>query len=438
MVYTRCLEDLLVDGKLIMESRETVRVLAYARTLTNQKNKKARHISIGASLLLSEYRRGFLRNIRNYAFMVLIFSLVLTFFALPAAYYEFQTVAYRTANYDISLSGPITKTDVQKLKAYKGTQYVLALSDFTTDIWSQSNHIVADVYLVDNISIASEALLVNKKLLVQGSFEPNACVLPANLASSLKVGIGDFIDIKWESFKLKSTKGKSLRYRVSGIVYPNTQRDIIVADASNKEQFLVSLKKAIDQENRMSTGYSPKYSPDYEAAFIKLKSFANAGSEGLLDQLGSKKNELIFETRQQALKSRINEAAKLGQSYQFWFLQYGALALYLFLFLGNSLKNIDLRQKLYAILSAIGANRRLIIIHNALDSLITNSAILIFSIYITKLYFRYFLTFYLPAIVVYKVIGIALLVNLFAFIISSVIANIKLSKIEIARLLRLE
>jgi hypothetical protein len=385
------------------------------------------NLSLSLFLIAREFKANLVKFGRQYVLLALILSVVIMFFSAPSAYRFLRTGQFETAEYDIVIRGPLTDADLLKLKRFEAVEEIVGASVWVTDLVNPRSGKSAPgrVYFVTDMEIASRLLPSNRHLLMKGTFEKKGAVLSAKVANALGVGIGDTVGIAWRSYNLKAVEKYTVRYKVTGILYPTADPNEVIVDMQNASQTLARVKDLLNPGQP---------SPRYDAAFLKLDKSRPGSEASVAGILSKEQGSLAFGKRNDQLRAEKAEAARLQRS-QYWFMEIGALFLYALLFVWYALASINQRKKLYAIICACGASLRLIYTHFLVDILGLFLAVTAASIYLSNAYFRYFLSFYVPPAVAREIFVLVLLINAGVGMVILIFSLRKLAKLPLAELL---
>ncbi|MEW6181792.1 MAG: ABC transporter permease [Bacillota bacterium] len=385
-------------------------------------------LSFSFFLLQQEYKNEFLKFSRQYLVLVFIFTIATFFFSLPPAYEFLRTGPSKTAEFDLLVSGPLTETDLSKLIHFKDVEEIAGVFDIAgSEVSDFKEHKItraSSVFLVNNMDVASRLLPGNKKLLMKGSFKPKEAVLSAHVAEKLGAEVGDRIKIICSNRKARNP----VNYKISGILYETAIANQVIADISN-----------LSPDIRRSYTEASHQDIDYTSFYLKFTKGGVSGEieERILNTLGRSRENTMFMWREKSIKEE-QEMVKALDTAQFQYERTGAFLLYIGLFLWYALSNLNQRNKTYSILYACGAPIRFIYAHFFLETFTALICILIASMYLTILYFKHSLSFYLPPTLLSKMLLYAFMTNVAIVGIVSVISLRKLKISALASLLTKE
>ncbi|MGS0765189.1 ABC transporter permease [Syntrophomonas curvata] len=352
-------------------------------------------------LIVHEFRRNFINYLKHYIILSLLFSALVVIYNLPASYEHIRLTPYKTAEYDVEISGDLYEQDYYKLINSGKVAKVACI-----DVW-------------DGLIIAGEN---KKKMQARVSFvkkvDEVAELLPDN-PGFLRIGFykqnGAVITISRSFHQPQYT----VPYIITGILHDSQYGPHIIADYQNSATVLNSINKNYD---------SPI---DFTSMFIKLKS-KDFSEEEIFNILGSEKN-ITIEWKDNVLLVEENEVGKL-QTTTFKYTQIGIMCIYFLVFTGYLLIRIKQREKLYAILCATGARNSFIYTHYMLDTFILFLLVIITGGFIGKVITEKYLLMYFPTNI-FSGFFILLAINIVVMVFILSISILKIKKIPISNLL---
>lgn len=366
-------------------------------------------------LLIKEYKNDYKSFTRQSILQVIIFSTVITLFLLPICYTYLKQAPFQTAEYDLKLTGPLTQADLIDIKRDRDIKELVAVTEFITNISNPdtNQNLRGHVLFVNDVEKASRLLPSNKRLLIGGGFNKGEAVISAQLANQLKLKIGDYIKINWADFKIDN----QATFRIGGILYETDKSKTVVVDSSSNPEILDNVVKKFHNPIPY-TSFFLKFYPESNHKFI-LREDANA----------------ILEWKRDALEAQKEEVKRLN-SLNFKYVKIGSLLLYISIFIWGIYNQINRRTKTYAVLSALGSSLRFIYTHFILDVFILYTIVIVFSSYLTTMYFKYILNFYFPKTILLQMLLFSTISNVLIALVSSIFAFRKLGKLRLAEILR--
>lgn len=387
--------------------------------------KMINNISFSLWLILQEFRKNLFGYLKQYIILSLIFSLILIVYILPFSYEFIRLAPYKTAGYDVEISGFLCTSDYYKLM---NSDKVSAVA--CADIWedlvivnpANDKKMLTDVSFIKQLNNVAGLLPDNPGLLTKGSFEDNCAVVTQRVADRLNLRIGDRIELNWRKYNHSEYK---VRYFVSGIVHDSQYNPHIVAEYENSIKVLTNMK----EEDEDGIEFTSMFIEWKKSEAIKFK------DEDIFDILGQDKN-ITCGWRNDSLLIEQNEIGKM-QSTTFKYTQAGIICIYILLFIGYLLIRIKQREKLYAILSVCGARNNIIFIHYTIDAFILFFLVVSTGTILAKTLMENFLLLYWPLNFISKTSSIFIL-NFITLIFISSISLWRLSKLPIADVLTKE
>lgn len=372
-------------------------------------------------LILKELRQNFVSYLKQYIILSLLFSVMVVVYTLPISYEHMRLTPYKTAEYDVEISGDLFGQDYNKLINSEKVADVACV-----DVWDglvitnqDEKKMQARVSFVKNVDQVAELLPDNPGFLRKGSYEQNSAVITISIADRLNLKIGDTIKIDWSSFHHPQY---TVPYVISGILHDSQYGPHIIAEYRNSSTVLNTVKENYDLPI------------EFTSMFIKLKN-NEFSEESIFNILGSEKN-ITIEWRDDVLLAEENEVGKL-QTTTFKYTQVGLACIYLLVFTGYLLMRLKQREKLYAILCATGARNSFIYTHYIIDIFILFLLIIITGVFLGKIMAEKYLLMYFPPDI-FSSIFVLVTINTILLILISSISVQKIKKLPIADLLTKE
>ncbi|OJH50276.1 hypothetical protein MPF_0064 [Methanohalophilus portucalensis FDF-1] len=374
--------------------------------------------------LKNEFRKTPGQLLRQLLVLTIVFSIALTLILVPIRFEHEQLSPLEKANYDIFVNGEITKYDHSQL--LKGPNIVdSAVGSYGSGKVYNGN--ISDTYIettipVNTLLLDSETLKNTSKLeiigldhfLISGNIESGyldfrSVLVGWNIAKRLDVNIGDTI-IYW----VGSSK---YVYKITGITIPTSETEFIIEDT-----------RPIDliAEDEELAGNLYIASSNQEATFEYIQAYMTKNEK-----------DWVLTTKEEQLNRAATELKELlPLTIRIVFFS-GGLLLHLTILLREQNIAIDSKKRNFSILTSLGASKKQIMKIYTIEQILVMVCVLFLALIVTK-YLIYQLLFelYLPIEVGFQGIMIGLVVYSIAVIIALLYSHRKISKIPIAKLLK--
>ncbi len=373
------------------------------------------HFSI--KLLLEEIKKNPYKYLKHYLFFSLLFAVIVIVYSIPLSYEYIRVFPYKSSSYDLRISGPLHENDFNKLMEWTGISQVACIDtwdDLTVNNPKNNKEMFAEVIFVKGLEDVSHLLPDNPDMLIKGDFKNDGIIITSTVSDRLRLKIGDEVNLSWAKYKAPQHNTKGI---VTGIISDNLYGPHILAPYKNASTII----------NKMSD-------IDFTSMYIKFNK-ENMSEEDILSAIGKDSN-ITFEWRLARLAVEKNEVNKLNTS-SFGYIKNGLVIIYFLLFIGCSFLRLRDRSKLYAILSACGAQMKVLYTHFFVDMCILFSLVISTGIILTKILYKNFLLKCFPTAVLND-IYILIIVNIILLILITLFSIWKLNKVSIADVLTKE
>jgi ABC-type lipoprotein release transport system permease subunit len=374
-------------------------------------------LSFSAKLLVKEIKKNPYNYVKQYIFFSILFAIIVIVYTIPLSYEYIRVFPFKKSTYDLHISGPLYINDLNKLLKLNGISQVACIDtwdDLTVIVPKNNKEMLAEVIFVKDFDVVANLLPDNPHMLIKGNFDKQSIVVTSIVADRLRLNIGDEVTLSWANFKAPQYSAKGV---VSGIISENLYGPHLLADYN------------------IANNIIPKMSDiDFTSMYIKF-SKKNIAEKDILSALGEDAN-ITFEWRTIRLNSEINEVNKLNTS-SFNYIKYGLVAIYFLLFIGYSLIRLKDRSKLYAILSACGAQMSVLRAHFFIDIFLLFSLVTSTGVILAKLLYRNVLLKCFPIAAVSE-IYLLIVISMILLIVITLISMWKLNRASIADILTKE
>lgn len=360
--------------------------------------------SVPSFLFFREYRLRFFRFFKYGLIMVFVSTYFSVLVSLPSISEFAEIGPYKVARFDVFLSGPIDKSEIEKVKskvetivegARSGGVEVYVKNDFAGR---------TDLILVDNLQKALEISEINEKYIRKGKVSKKGAVIDEYSAKKLGVDLGDQISIK--------IRDVAAEYKIVAILYATSvTRGIILADYPQK----------------IKETFRPF---EYTSYWIKLKN-------GVKGELSGVKGELSYAAikRVELIKQQQEELDEFMHNWMLRLLKYGSIVVLLFIALRDILSLLDSRKKDYALLLGLGASRRSLAANFSTENALRMTIVVYVGILCAKKYIQTVMGFYYPPQAFIVSMIYLLLASIMASILGGTVAFEQLKRIPIAQIL---
>lgn len=356
-----------------------------------------KRFSVPGFLFFQEYRLRFFRFFKYGLIMVLVSTYLSVLVSLPSISEFAEIGPYKVARFDVFLSGPIDKSEIEKVKSkvetiVEGARFggveVYVKNDFAGR---------TDLILVDNLQKALEISEINEKYIRKGKVSKKGAVIDEYSAKKLGVDLGDQICIK--------IRDVAAEYEIVAILYATSvTRGIILADYPQK----------------IKETFRPF---EYTSYWIKWKN----GVKGELSYAPVKRVELI--------KQQQEELDEFMHNWMLRLLKYGSIVVLLFIALRDILSLLESRKKDYALLLGLGASRRSLAANFLTENALRMTIVVYVGILCAKKYIQTVMGFYYPPQAFIESMIYLLLASIMASILGGIVASERLKRMTIAQVL---
>jgi len=345
------------------------------------------------TLLLKEYLSdpiGFARTILLFSILV---GLCLFFLSLPTMMTEIRVGPHETAEYDLLVQGAIPEGDVARarktgaevLPVYQWSGEVSAGGEATTHF---------DSWIVEDMDAASEMTELNRRYLIEGSYEEGHAVVSKDLADDLGVGVGDTV-----TYAPAGLDGTG-EYEVSGVVRPASygRRTIVLGETSDLIERISGTTREVPSLDNASTVYGAAYVDcDGNGCGDAREAFDSDLATVTTDA------EQIEEQEQAVREFTGSPVVRLAPVAGF--LLYGLI------YLRRSLLRAGRNESTYGVLRSLGASRRAPIAHILLDNAVVLGLTTVLGILLASRIYEHAMGIFVPIGPLLELSGMAFLAN---------------------------
>lgn len=356
-----------------------------------------KRFAVPGFLFFQEYRLRFSRFFKYGVIMALIsayFSVVVSF---PLVLEFGEIGPYQAANFDVFFSGPLEKSEIEKIEnkaetIVKGADFG-GVEAYVKDKFAGR----IDLFAVDNLQKALEISQINERYIRRGEMSKRGAAIDEYSARKLGIELGDQISIKIRDI--------TVDYRIVAILY---------ATSATKGTILA------DYPQKLREAFRPY---EYSSFWIKWKN----GGEIELSYAPLERVEYI--------KSQQEAQDEFMHNRMFKLLKYGSIVILLLIALKDMLSLLETRKKDYALLLGLGASRRSLAVNFLIENVLRMIIIVIVGILCAKLYIQMAVGLYYPTeAFIASIIGL-ILASIMASILGSTVIFKRLKKIPIAHVL---
>ncbi len=358
--------------------------------------------------------------------LTIVFSIVLTLILVPIRFEYEQLAPWKEAKYNIFVNGPITKHDYLNVTTEPNIVNA-AVSSYGSGTVYKGN--ITDTYI--GMSIPVNTVLINHEMLkdpskfdiiglnhflISGTLksgypDPGYASISWNIAKRLGVDVDDTI-IYWVG-------DSRYEYRISGITNPTSETEFVAED-------LRSFDPIAAEENYADNLYI--ISKNQEATMEYLQSY--------IFENNKEWTPTTLENQKIRASTSLKEA--LPPIVRFGFIG-GGMVLYLVVLLREQNIVIDNKKRNFSILTALGASKTGLMKIYAIEQILIMVIVSFFAILVSKFWmYQTLFKLYLPAEVIFHGAAIGFVLNAIAVIVALLYTNRKISKVQVAELLREE
>lgn len=357
--------------------------------------------------------------------MTIVFSIVLTLILIPIRFEYEQSAPWEEAKYNIFVNGPITKQDYINVTEEPNIVNV-AVSSYGSGTVYKGN--ITDKYIETSIPV--NTVLINhetlkdpskldiiglNKFLVSGALKsgyPNFgyASISWSIAKRLDVDVGDTI-IYWVG-------DSKYEYKISGITNPTSETEFVAEDMRSSDPIVA--------ENYADNLYI--ISKNQKTTMQFLQSY--------IIQNNKEWTPITIEEQRTRVSTSIKEA--LPPIVRFGFIG-GGMILYLVVLLREQNVVIDNKKRNFSILTALGTNKTELMKIYATEQILIMVIVSFFAMLISKFWmYQILFKLYLPIEVVFHGVAIGFVLNAIAVIVALFYTKRKISRFQVAELLREE
>lgn len=335
-------------------------------------------------------------------------------------YRDLRLIPYQKAQYDIHVSGDISRDNFAAIKNNPAITAIVGVNDWGGLLVSNPDNdkqIECDVWFVNDMDSAGLLTIKNRDLLLKGEFEDKQGVISYSIARMLKLNLGDTFNISWELYGLTEQKASCV---VSGIIKDSAYgRHIILNQTFMPNQIKEQIKD-----------------PDYTSIFLAHEpqmSFSDI-KDIIVAHLGAEENYTFSERTKIVNWEQLHiEDVSQGGALKS---KYGMAGLYVLVLIFYIITSINRRKKVYAILHACGIPRLFLLVHYIMATFLFFLMVNIIGLFLTIQYFKISLAYFWSLMSIVQMLGIVLLINLIVLVIISAIVIIFMNCISITNLLK--